>query len=523
VETPIAEIMRYVKLVIEKKYLFIISSLIIMSMIVWGSYFIPNKYEAKSTIFIESNVIEQLVKGIAISPSMDARIQVLRDTMLGRSLVLNVIRKLDLDSEIEDEESLEEMIIGFQDKTGLRVKKNNLINVGFTSKDPLLARDYVNTLVEAYVDSNIFAKREEAYDASKFLQKQVDFFKEKMDRGEEAIIKFRQDQGIYAVMDERALIAEIKNHEIAIENLKIKRNELNATMGSVKRQLKDEEPFMVTMFSTNDLDDIIQSLENRRNQLLVNYTENYPEVIKLKAEIETLRNKDKSQPVENSMTQTQSEISAVNPVHQELKQKSMELEAEIEALNSKEKLLNSLIAEKKQELRNIPENKKQLADLIKENDSFKKLYQDLLERLGQSEVSKQMEIEDKATTFRIIEPAILPTLPVSPNRKMMIIAGIVIGILGGFALIFILDYVDDSVKTIDILKSFGLPVLAIIPTIQKAETLAMRRKKDLVLYSVTGLYMLCIFMVFAMEILGLPYMENFINNVVISNIQNIHG
>jgi polysaccharide chain length determinant protein (PEP-CTERM system associated) len=523
VETPIAEIMRYVKLVIEKKYLFIISSLIIMSMIVWGSYFIPNKYEAKSTIFIESNVIEQLVKGIAISPSMDARIQVLRDTMLGRSLVLNVIRKLDLDSEIEDEESLEEMIIGFQDKTGLRVKKNNLINVGFTSKDPLLARDYVNTLVEAYVDSNIFAKREEAYDASKFLQKQVDFFKEKMDRGEEAIIKFRQDQGIYAVMDERALIAEIKNHEIAIENLKIKRNELNATMGSVKRQLKDEEPFMVTMFSTNGLDDIIQSLENRRNQLLVNYTENYPEVIKLKAEIETLRNKDKSQPVENSMTQTQSEISAVNPVHQELKQKSMELEAEIEALNSKEKLLNSLIAEKKQELRNIPENKKQLADLIKENDSFKKLYQDLLERLGQSEVSKQMEIEDKATTFRIIEPAILPTLPVSPNRKMMIIAGIVIGILGGFALIFILDYVDDSVKTIDILKSFGLPVLAIIPTIQNAETLAMRRKKDLVLYSVTGLYMLCIFMVFAMEILGLPYMENFINNVVISNIQNIHG
>jgi succinoglycan biosynthesis transport protein ExoP len=510
------EILRYVKLIVERRYLFVLSSLFIMSCIVWGSYFIPKQYEAKSSILIEKNVIEELVKGIAITPSMDERIRVLRETMLSRTLVLNVLRKLDLDSRAENDAALEKMINDFQEKTDLDVKKGRLVTVSFRSTDPQGARDYVNALVNEYVEGNIFAKREEAYDATKFLEKQVHFFKEKMDKGEDAIIKFRQEQGIYVAMDERSLIDAIKDHNEQIEDIHLKINELTATRDSIKKQLEDEDPFTVSVYSKKNLEGVIESLENKLRQLLINYTDNYPEVIRIRAQIEALKgqNENEAGSFDAVNDDSNSEISTANPVYQDLKQKVIETEAEIEALHAKEKHLKTLITQKEKILKDIPENEKKLTDLIKERDSFKSVYRNLLMRLGQSEVSKQMEIEDKATTFRIIEPAILPKIPVSPNRVKMILAGIFVGFLGGFGILLFLDYTDNSVKTLDALKSLGLPVFAIIPRMQSTEETIQRKKKDTYLFGFAGIYMFCILVVLAMEVLNIKYIENLISRIL---------
>jgi len=513
-ETAKTDILKYIKLIVNKRHLFIIIALVIMSIIVWGSYFIPKKYEARSIVFIERNVIEELVKGIAITPSMDSRIKVLRDTMLGRSLVLDVLRKLDIDSEAENDKELEQKIVDFQEKTNVNVRNNNLVTVSFTSKDPGLARDYINNLVSEYVEKNIFAKREESYDATKFLDKQVAFFKEKMDRGEEKIIKFRQEQGIYIAMNEGGVINEIQAHNKELEELQMHKNELIATKESITKQLKGEKEFTVTMFNTRDVKGTIESLENRLKQLLVNYTENYPEVIKTKAEIETLRQQgDRS--AGSPVIGSESGISAINTLYQEFKHKLIEIDAEISSINAKVRHIGELIKTKEAKLRDIPENRKQLGDLEKERDSYRGIYGKLLERLGQSEVSKQMEVEDKATTFRIIEPAILPTIPVSPNRIMIIMGGIIAGFLGSFGILFLFDSMDHSLKSIDELKTLGLPVLAIIPYMQGAEELLKLRKKDVVVFGIAGFYILCILGVLGMEMMGVTYIDDFISGILI--------
>ncbi len=512
-----AELIKYVQLLIRRRYLFTAVSLIIMSGIVWGSYFIAKHYEAKSTIFIERNVIEQLVKGIAITPSMQARIAVLRETMLSRSLMLNVLRKLDLDSQAKNDAELELMILSFQKNTRIKVGRNKLIDIAFKHKNPALAMNFINSLVSVYIENNIFAKREEAYDATKFLDKQVEFFKEKMGRGEEAIIKFRQEQGIYIAMDERSIIKDIRTNRGEIEKIDLRIKELDATKKSISEQLKGEHPFAVTIFSKKGADETIKALENKLKQLLISYTNNYPEVIQVRAEIEALKQQQIINPTELDSEMRDSEISTVNPVYQDLKQTIMAIDTEISALHAKKKHLNGLIANKEEELKNIPESRKQLADLQKDKDSFKKVYERLLERLGQSEVSKQMEIEDKATTFRIIEPAILPTTPVSPNRKMLILAGILLGLFGGFAVVFLRENYDDSVKSVEDIKKFGLPLLAVIPEIQQPEDLMRIKRKDMLVYSITSAYMLCILGVLVVEYLNLPYIEKIISHLFMNN------
>ncbi len=529
---PYAEIQKYLRMIIKRRYLFIVVSLFTMSVIVWGGYFIPREYEAKSSIIIERNVINDLIKGVAITPSMKERIRVLRDTILSRSLILSVLRDMDLDTLAADNKELEAMIVDFQRRTSVKVKKSNLFIVSFQDKDPRLAMDYVNTLVRTYVNENVTAKREEAYGASRFLKEQVAFFKGKLDKAEDAIIKFRQDQGIYVAIDERSLINEIKEYGNEIGKIKIRRKELIAKRKSIKKQIKGEEPYSVAVINnmegSNNL--LIASLQNRLNQLLVSYTENYPEVVKLRAEIEALKKQRSIQPAEkgtmNGMNSGDSAISTINPIYQDLKQELNKIESEINALDAKEKMLGVMIKQKKKELRYVPEGKKKLADLEKERDSYKNIYEQLLMRLGQSEVSKQMEIADKATTFRIVEPATLPTIPVSPNRKALILAGIFFGFAGGFGVVFLRDSIDSSVKEVQTVKNIGLEVLAVIPRIFNEAERKKERKRDWILYTVAGFYFLIICAAFVHELLGLTYIETVFADIkldlinVIAQLQN---
>jgi succinoglycan biosynthesis transport protein ExoP len=89
---------------------------------------------------------------------------------------------------------------------------------------------------------------------------------------------------------------------------------------------------------------------------------------------------------------------------------------------------------------------------------------------------------------------VLPTIPVSPNRVLILLLGIVVGIAGGFGIVFLLDYLDPSVKSVDVLKSLGVTILAVIPHIDvvNVKEIVWRRRKDVLLYGVSGLYVLAV-------------------------------
>lgn len=510
-----SDIQKYLQLIVKKRFLFIAISLLVMSGVVWGSYFISKRYMAKCTVFIESNVIERLVKGVAITPSMTDRLRVIKDTMLSRALVLKVLEKLDMASQAKDEAELEEMIADYQERTRIRLKERDLFTVAVLDKSPRVARDYVNVLVRTYVEQNISAKREEAYGANRFLNDQVAHFKEKLDRVEDKIIKFRQEQGIYMSMDETSLIDEIKARKNEVEQLETRKNELLAIKKSIGQQIKGETPEMVVLSSRGafgNTEKLVKSLEDRLSQLLITYNENYPEIIKLKAEIEAIKNSGAVRGPEGPGAGGETEMTTINPIYQELREKLIMTEAELDAISAKMKHLKGLIQKKEQELRYIPEGKKQLADLEKERASYKNIYEQLLMRHGQSEVSKQMEIEDKATTFRIVDPAVLPLRHASPNRAKIIILGVFLGLMGGFGGVLMAESLDDSIKSSQALKSLGVEVLAVIPRIPIQDEDKRKKRKEALLYAATAMYLLVIGLAFVHEMLGLTYIDRVLSS-----------
>ena len=398
------DIKRYLQLILKRRYLFAITAAFIITAVVIISHFIPPVYEAKTVVSIEKSFLNDVLKNIGGTQSIDDKATALATIMKSRTLILKVITDLGVDMQGMTEAQVEGLIKRTQDKTQITIEFSkasrrdvDFFTVSFKNRDPRFARDYVNNVVSNYIESNIGSKREDSFGVNRFLLEQINQSKEKVGKLDAEIAVLKKDQSI-------------------------------------------------VVYNT------YLELQKRRDDLLVQYTEDHPDVIKAQSALEAFTTK-------------------------------------------------YTISPKKLEHASYVINR--LTSLERERESSKKIFDELTTAYGKSEVSAQAELQDKAGTFRIVDPAVLPIVPVSPNRLMIILLGIVGGIAGAAGLIVLLDAFDGSIKNVDSIRSLGIPVLAIIPHIQDPHALIRSRRKDICFYTLSGLYVVLLGAVIVLEKLGL--------------------
>ena len=486
-ESTAFEYKKYLQLVIRRKELFIALALLIMTAAIIVSYVLPKKYVATSTVFIEKNVISEMVKGITVTPSMDDTIKVLTYAITSRTLLTKVADSLDMTVSRGATADMDTVIKDLQSAiTVTLTRDNNLFTISYTDRNPRMARDVVSTLVRLYIEENSSSKRGESYGATKFLSEQIDTFKTKLEKAETELNDYKRDHGGVIAIDEGRLFEEINISQQKLYDLELQR-----------RQLEGKRQF--TRKSADPLHASLAVLQKKLDELRVEYTEGYPEIIKVKGDIETVK--------EQLKNRSGSANHSLDP--QELEK----IESEIAAIKSSEDSLRRYIATNQTLLRKLPSAKAGLEKLELTKNSQKNIYDQLFARHGQSEVSKQMEVQDKSTTFRIVDPAVLPQKPASPNRLRIMLMGIVGGIAASFGVLVLLEQLDTSVKDVDFVKGLGLPVLAVISRMYNQQEVDAQQRRARRLFSVAGAYLLFLLCFPLMEVMGLPYMDRFVDNL----------
>jgi polysaccharide chain length determinant protein (PEP-CTERM system associated) len=504
-ESSELDLKKYLNLLYRTRVVFICTALLIMTAAFVVSYVLPKQYEAKSTVFIERNVINELIKDIAVTPSMGDRLKVLSYAITSRNILTKVANELGVNLEGA---AFDSFIAELQKDTTVKMKDMDLFVVSYRGEDPKFASDYINTLVRLYIEENVSSKREEAYGANRFLSEQIKFFKEKLDAVEGDVINFRKEKGVFVAVSETGIVEEIKKAQDELDAIKIQKREVEARRATIKKQLAEEKPYTVAMYSRGSLSDRMAVLQKRMNELSTTYTKDYPEVIKVRAEIESLKQMAKEKPAAEEVPEdSSSEMSTLNPIYQQLREESTKSERELAALSAKEEHLRGRLGSKQSYLRNIPAEKTKLSELEMERNTYKRIYEELVARLGQSEVSKQMEVQDKTATFRIVDPAMVANAPISPNRVNIMLLGLIAGLAGGAGVVFGLDFLNKSAKGVGALKDFGIPVLAVIPIIKDTQEMIRARKKDVLTYSIAGAYLAFLVALVALEIFGFSVVD----------------
>lgn len=462
---------KYLGLLNKHKRLFVITALAIMTVAVIASYVMPKKYAVSSTFFIEKNVLNDLLRGTASRSEMEDALKGLNYSIKSRSLFTKVINDLDLNLNNKSDSQLEALIMELQKNTDCRLnKEEGLITVSFTDKNPRLARDFVNALVRRFIEQNLSAKREESYGATSFISEQTASVKEKLDKIEADILKLRSKYGAALDIVPGTMQMDSGAGQQRLDELIFRRTQLEAT----RNQLRSNNPAKTRL----------AALQRRLSELRVEYTDNYPEVIKVKSDIEAAKLEASS--ASSSMVADPQELARV--------------EAELSAVRMSEANQRSLNS--RGVMQANPAARAALDNLMLERNSLRATYDQLVGRQNQAEMSKQMAVQDKSTTFRIVDPAVMPLAPVSPNRMRIILMGIAAGLAGGFGLLLAIDYFDKSVKSVDTLKALGINVMAVIPKISNPQAVEKERRSDLRLYLASGSYFSIILAILALELIG---------------------
>ena len=226
------------------------------------------------------------------------------------------------------------------------------------------------------------------------------------------------------------------------------------------------------------LEQQLVALQTQLTSLQARYTDDYPDVIKTKADIAALEKKIADSTAAKAASESSSQKPIVEP-------------APITQLRAQIHSYDQIIAEKTREQEQIKEQMKtyqsrlQMSPVVEEQ--YKELtrgyqtaldaYNDLLKKQNTAEMTEDLSKQSQTEQFRVLDPANLPDSPSFPNRRLFALCGLGGGLGLGLAITFILEMQDKSFKTErDVEFALRLPVLAMVPAIEPVATKKSGRK-----------------------------------------------
>ena len=113
----------------------------------------------------------------------------------------------------------------------------------------------------------------------------------------------------------------------------------------------------------------------------------------------------------------------------------------------------------------IPKLESEIQELVNQVAEYRR-YRDAF-KTEETTVGILSERAKERTTYKVIEPAKLPLEPFWPNKRNIILIGVVLGIVLGGGFVFLFELLDDSFKRVeDIEEELGVTVIATIPKIE---------------------------------------------------------
>jgi capsular exopolysaccharide synthesis family protein len=189
----------------------------------------------------------------------------------------------------------------------------------------------------------------------------------------------------------------------------------------------------------DNLREKISALKEKRDALLVVYTPEWPEVKKLEAQLK---------PLEAELAKAPAEVLAA-------------MKSKYEAAAARE---NSLRQAYNQQRGTATQQTRDQIDMIamsQELETDKQYLNTLLQR----ERELQITSPDRPNEVSIATLSRLPKSPIGPQRMRNIFIAFLLSLIAGIGLAFLLDFLDDTVKSIeDVDRYLHMPALALIPT-----------------------------------------------------------
>ncbi len=470
----------YLQIVRRRKYTIILPMLALLLISVIVAIALPPVFRSKATILVEQQHIpSDLVKSTVVSFA-DERIREIEQKLMTIDNLNKIIEKFDLYPREKNLVNPSVLAEQFRNSTTLELINADVINNGNNSKATLAftisfddkvgvtAQKVANELVTLFLDENIRSRTERAQESTKFLQEEADKVKLEIQKIENQLAEYKDKYSGSLPELLPVNISSIGRIESTLQQLQLQEKMLAERRISLLNQLSSTSPVIV---QTGDNKTVTMesrgSLEAQYHSLLKKYSSAHPDVKELKRRIDGYEEKDEQSGINNpAYSQLQSELKIAAVEVQNINQQSISLTEQL-------KKLEVNVAQTHQVERGY-------YDLKRDLDNQKAKYTELSAKYLQAKLSQNLEVEQKAEKFSLLEPPRVPGKPEKPNRLKILFVGFLASVFGGLGVGFLAEIMDTSIRNHTALTQLtGSEPLVVIPYIQNQEDLNRSRRNKL--------------------------------------------
>jgi len=328
------------------------------------------------------------------------------------------------------------------------IKNTQLVEIRFRSSSPELATRIANGVADSFIDWGIEDRSTSAGKASSFLGKQIEALKQEIADKEQTLQGYQRRTDIVAADPENSptlqqLQGLNKDYVTAVSARIEKEAAYNQSLSAPAETLADSLSGGLVGTQRQDL----LRLEQDYNALRAKYKTDMPQVVEAKSKLTDARKRLDDLIAEN------------------VQQARRAARSEFERAKAQENALRAELNRARNETIDMGSATVQYNALNMEVETQRQLLDQMLKRQSETEVTARLQAT-RESNVRVVDRALVPGAPFAPSMRRDVGMALGLGLFLGIGLIFLLEYLDRSLKTADEAERvLGLPVLAVIPDV----------------------------------------------------------
>ena len=470
--------------------------------------YLPDLYRATALVLVERTISESIVR-TPVSGELESRLYVIKQEILSRDRLTNLIDRFNLYPALRARAGITDLLTQARNDIAVQPAGPEQVNgrtktvsftLSYTSDNRETVAEVTNAVAAFYVQQNDRMRSDEAVRTTQFLGTQLAEAKHQLDQHESAMRDYTsrytgelpQQVGVNLATLERLNTQLRLNGEQQIRIIE-QRDKLYDGLrdtGVVARATAGDGDI-----SPESLDRLrkIDEQKQKLSQAETQFTDRHPDVVRLREQLATMdREHAQAMAIERRKRDDEGAAAraalAIDPAAPtpQLRRRTMEsLDAELVTLRQEEGRIRTTIATFEARLESSPQRQQEYQTITRDYNAAKDLYDSLLKRFDEAQLTESLETDRAGERFRVLEPALPPEGPAAPNRLRLLLMGLLLACGAAAAAVLAREQFDTTFHTVDGIREFtSVPVLVSIPPIG---SMPARRRLMLALAAVSTL------------------------------------
>jgi polysaccharide chain length determinant protein (PEP-CTERM system associated) len=454
---------------------------------------IPNSYESKARIFVQLDdaLAEQVGIGVA---DRKRDIERIRQTLTSAVNLEKIVRSTRIGDGVTSSSDMERAVIGLGKNISIVSQQENLFEISAVSRDGALsdaenaklAQDIAQKMIDIFREENLAGNRGEMTETLEFVNQQLAQREKELEAAEQRRLAF-ESQHPEMIQGGAANLQRLQSSREQLRTIDADLAAAQSALAAINGQLAGTPKTM----AGGGVDGGARSSLARANSDLAamrarGLTDSHPDIIAVRNQIAALK--------VAAQGEDSSGYGVPNPAYASLQSIKADREANVQAQIARRGALQAEVSSLTANQNANPEIAAEAQRIGRDYDVLKQQYDKLLQDREELRLRGEVKTEREAVKFQIVDPPSTPRAPVAPNRPILLLGVLIVGLGAGCGGAFALGQLRSTFATASKLeRTIGLPVLGTISaTVTEGARELNRRRLKYFVAGTGGLAGLCV-------------------------------